>query len=245
MNPSHVSCELQSVGSVTTTKTTTAAERPKNVSTINVSPTTPYSLSSSKVKVNGTASPFEEGVTSFGTASSDSSSLSSSFSSSSHYGTALALPATSGLSAQPVLHTTIDLRRTIAAANGHAAAAAAAALSSGSPGAAALFLEARGGESERSSDTDSVTTVDTERRPLLGHGQGQDQGQGQGVTQNGDLRPLAGEGESDDTDSFGTPSGSPAKGRLLQRVSSVESGEEAWDVGSGEEAWDVESGEEA
>ena len=229
---------MQSVGAVTTTtRTTTAAERPKNVSTISVSPTTPYSLGSSKVKVNGTASPFEEGVTSFGTASSDSSSLSSSFSSSSHYGTALALPATSGLSAQPVLHTTIDLRRTIAAANGHAAAAAAAALSSGSPGAAALFLEARGGESERSSDTDSVTTVDTERRPLLGHGQGQDQaqGQGHGVTQNGDLRPLAGEGESDDTDSFGTPSGSPAKGRLLQRVSSVESGEEAWDVESGEE----------
>ena len=234
MNPSHVFCELQSVGAVTTTtRTTTAAERPKNVSTINVSPTTPYSLGSSKVKVNGTASPFEEGVTSFGTASSDSSSLSSSFSSSSHYGTALALPATSGLSAQPVLHTTIDLRRTIAAANGHAAAAAAAALSSGSPGAAALFLEARGGESERSSDTDSVTTVDTERRPLLGHGQGQDQGQGQGrgVTQNGDLRPLAVEGESDDTDSFGTPSGSPAKGRLLQRVSSVESGEEGLGCG--------------
>jgi hypothetical protein len=31
--------------------------------------------------------------------------------------------------------------------------------------------------------------------------------------------------ESSDTDSFGTPSGSPAKARLIQRVSSVESGE--------------------
>ncbi|KAK7097654.1 hypothetical protein V1264_004600 [Littorina saxatilis] len=198
-----------------------AAERPKNISTINVTATSPFPAR--QVKVNGADSPFEEGVTSFGTASSDSSSLSS-FSSQ-------PLPATAGLSSQPVLNSTIDLRRTIAAANGQVAMVTTGRNGSG-PGSSSssssppsIFLDTRG-ESERSSDTDSVSTLDnTERRPLLGPSNGSSGGSGgAGVTQNGDVRHSGGDAESDDTDSFGTPSGSPAKARLIQRVSSIESG---------------------
>nr|KAG5701798.1 hypothetical protein BaRGS_000788 [Batillaria attramentaria] len=176
-------------------------ERPINVSTIVVSPALPL-----KSKVNGAAStPFEEGVTSFGTASSDSSSLGSSFSSQGNNSATVLHGGVTSLAAQPTFNTTIDLRRNPAAANGHATGG-------GMDGAVGLA------ESERSSDTDSLSTADTERRPLLGAGAG---GGGQ---QNGEVRVNSVDGESDESDSFGTPSGSPAKARLIQRVSSVESG---------------------
>ena len=159
---------------------------------------------------------------------------------------------------------TIDLRRTIQAANGQATTGPSP---PGSSASLVGFVAEAG--SERSSDTDSTVSLhDAERKPLLqqqnsnnsananvgvtnnvqpysnnnAHNNISDTlssprrtnlqrnmntfGVASGVTLNGDIRHgvTSQEVESDDTDSFGTPSGSPAKGKVMQRVSSIESG---------------------
>ena len=189
----------------------------QRVSVIDVT-ASPY-VSSAKVKVNGSATPFEEGVTSFGTSSSDSSSLNSSFSSHTPSSTSYLPPAPppSAVGGAP-----IDLRRP-PATNGQQGRA------TGPGTASALYWEQRqrAAEPERWSDTDSQLSAGAEDHRLGP------------LTQNGDVRHGAGAGsgagagdaESDDTDSVGggTPlGGSPARTRAagMQRVPSVESGKD-------------------
>lgn len=142
-----------------------------------------------RLKRNGMDAPFEEGVTSFGTASSSS---------------LKAVPTPhSSISSHPAFSPNIELWKVDSvAANGHS-------VPTGFTGS----MQDPRMDSERSSDTDSISLMDAEHKPLLS----------QVEHVNGNLRNSI-DAESDDTDSFGTPSGSPAKGRHLQRASSVESG---------------------
>ncbi|XP_025087931.1 uncharacterized protein LOC112560341 isoform X3 [Pomacea canaliculata] len=172
---------------IATSETTTNGD--DNVSILNKMETYAMSAINNRLKRNGMDAPFEEGVTSFGTASSSS---------------LKAVPTPhSSISSHPAFSPNIELWKVdSAAANGHS-------VPTGFTGS----MQDPRMDSERSSDTDSISLMDAEHKPLLS----------QVEHVNGNLRNSI-DAESDDTDSFGTPSGSPAKGRHLQRASSVESG---------------------
>ncbi|KAL8614814.1 hypothetical protein ACOMHN_055840 [Nucella lapillus] len=165
----------------------------------------------------GSTTPFEEAVTSFGTFSSDNNTPSSTGSNSSFSLPMTPLPPSSPTS----LHSIVDLRQTIMAANGHALAPTPD-LAANRPDRLRLDTHDPHCHHHDDDDDDDVTMME-----------GSSVG-GEGVRVNGEV----GDVESEDAESVegggggggvggGTAGGSPSKGRDgsgVQRASSVESG---------------------